>query len=156
MFYLIANIFVSGLILGYIHHYLPKKLASIHQSLPGGFSNFELLLLVQNSTYLAQILCCLSYKVRSTFITKFGTTELFVVMFDIFTIIHQSKIDLYRDDSNARFPLDRNAIAKSHDQNRLALTAIVLVKIINKIQAGQGLSKKKLLLQTLINLLAVN
>ena len=43
---------------------------SIHQSLPshklvynGGFSNFELPLLVRTSAYVAQILCGLSYKV---------------------------------------------------------------------------------------------
>ena len=46
-----------------------KKNCCIHQSLPshklvfyGGFPNFELLLLVRNSTYVAQILCDLSYK----------------------------------------------------------------------------------------------
>ena len=46
-------------------------------------SNFELPLLVQNSTYVAQIWCGLSYKVWSTFITKFGTTELFILILNI-------------------------------------------------------------------------
>ena len=32
---------------------------------------------------MAQILCGLSYKVRSTFMTKFGTTELFILILDI-------------------------------------------------------------------------
>ena len=49
----------------------------------GGFSNFELPLLVQNSTYVTQILCRLSYKVWSTFITKFATIELFILILDI-------------------------------------------------------------------------
>ena len=71
----------------------------------GGFSNFELPLLVPNSTNVAQILCDLSYKVWSTLITKFGTIELFSLFFDLFAIIYQlpccyvvttSKIGLYR------------------------------------------------------------
>ena len=55
----------------------------IHQSLlshrlvyNGGFSNFELPLLVRNSIYVTLILCGLGYKVWSTFITKFRTTAL--------------------------------------------------------------------------------
>ena len=32
---------------------------------------------------MAQILCGLSYKVRSTFITKFGTNKLFIVISDM-------------------------------------------------------------------------
>ena len=49
----------------------------------GGFSDLELLLLVRNSTYVDQVLCCLGYKVWSTFITKFGTIELFIFILDI-------------------------------------------------------------------------
>ena len=56
----------------------------------GIFSNFELPLLVRNSTYVAQILCNPSYKVWSIFITKFETIESFILIFDISTIIHQS------------------------------------------------------------------
>ena len=71
----------------------------IHQSLlshklvyNGGFSNFELPLLVPNSTYVAQILCGLyiSYKAGSTFVTKFGTIELSILTLDVFAIIYQS------------------------------------------------------------------
>ena len=39
---------------------------------------------------MAQILCGLSYKVSSTFITKFGTIELFILILDISAVIHQS------------------------------------------------------------------
>ena len=53
----------------------------MHQSLlshkvvyNGGFSNFELPLLVQNSIYVAQILCSLSYNFK---MIKFGTIKLF-------------------------------------------------------------------------------
>ena len=57
----------------------------------GGFSNFEVPLLGRNSTYVAQILCGLSYKVWPTFITKFGTIDLFIIILDIpLAIIHQS------------------------------------------------------------------
>ena len=62
----------------------------MHQSLPslrlvynGGFSNFELPLVRRNSTYMARILCDLSYKVWSTFIPKFGSLELFILILDI-------------------------------------------------------------------------
>ena len=47
------------------------------------FSNFELPLLLRNSTYVVQILCRLSYEVWSTFITKFAIIELFIVILDI-------------------------------------------------------------------------
>ena len=70
---------------------------NIHQSLlwhklvyNGGCSNFALLLLVQNSTYVAQTLHGLSYEVWSTFITKFGTIESSVLILDISAIIYQS------------------------------------------------------------------
>ena len=53
-------------------------------------SNFELLLLIRNSTYAAQILRGFSYNVWSIFVPKFGTIELFILILDIFTIIHQS------------------------------------------------------------------
>ena len=56
----------------------------------GGFSNFELPLLVRHSTHASQILCGLSYKVWSFFITKCGTTDLFILILDITAIIHQS------------------------------------------------------------------
>ena len=39
---------------------------------------------------MAQILCGLSHKVLSTFITKFGTSEVSVLILDISTIIRQS------------------------------------------------------------------
>ena len=78
------------------------KMKSIHQSLlrhklvyNGGFSNFELLLLVQNSTCVAQILHGLSYEVRPTFITKFGTTELLILIFNIsplYTTLYTSRL----------------------------------------------------------------
>ena len=48
----------------------------------GGFSNFELLLLVRNATSLVQSLCGLIYKACSTFITKFGAIELFLLVLD--------------------------------------------------------------------------
>ena len=47
-------------------------------------------LLVWNSTYVAQILCGLSYKVVSIFITKFGTTGVFILILDIPGIIYPS------------------------------------------------------------------
>ena len=53
-------------------------------------SNFELPLLVQNSTYVAQSLRDVSYKVWSTFIAKFGTIQLDILSLDISGIIHQS------------------------------------------------------------------
>ena len=50
--------------------YISAKTLGIHQSLlrhklmyNGGYSNFELSLLVRNSTYVAQVLYGLSYKV---------------------------------------------------------------------------------------------
>ena len=42
------------------------------------------------STYVAQLLCGLSYKIWSTFITKFGIIELLIVISDISAIIHES------------------------------------------------------------------
>ena len=64
--------------------------STIHQSLPrhklvynGGFSNFELLLLVQNSIYVAQILHGLSYMVSYTFRTKSGTIKLSILILDM-------------------------------------------------------------------------
>ena len=55
---------------------------SIHQCLlrhklasNDGFSNFKLLVLIQNSSYVVQILHGISYEVWSIFITKFGTIE---------------------------------------------------------------------------------
>ena len=69
----------------------------IHQSLlshklvyNGEFSKSELPLFVRNSTYVAQILSFLSYNVRSTLKTKFGTIELFLLILDISAIIYQS------------------------------------------------------------------
>ena len=68
------------------------------------FQNFELLP-IQNSTSVALILLGLGYKVRSTFTTKFRTIELFILILEKSTIIHQlpccyvgttSKIGLYR------------------------------------------------------------
>ena len=60
----------------------------------GRFSDFELPLLIRNSitqshTEFTQILHCLSYKLQSTFITKFGTIELFVLILDISASIQQ-------------------------------------------------------------------
>ena len=52
--------------------------------------NFELLLLTQNSTYVAQSLHGLSYEVWSTFITKYGTTESSIIILDVSAIIYQS------------------------------------------------------------------
>ena len=49
----------------------------------GGFSNLELPLLLRNSNYVAKILCDLSYKVWSTFIIKFGTIDLFILILDM-------------------------------------------------------------------------
>ena len=46
-------------------------------------------ILIRNSTYVAQILCDISYTVCSTFITKFGTIKLFILILDIAAIIHQ-------------------------------------------------------------------
>ena len=60
----------------------------------GEFSNFELLLLVRNSTYVAQILCGFSYKVWSTFTTKFGTTELFILILDIPPLYTSRLVDM--------------------------------------------------------------
>ena len=42
------------------------------------------------STYVAEILCGISYKVCSTFIRKFGTIKLFILILDVFAIIQQS------------------------------------------------------------------
>ena len=71
----------------------------------GELSNFDLLLLAQNSNNSAQILCGLSHEVRSNFIiTKSVTTELLILILDISAIVHQlpycyvvttSKIGLY-------------------------------------------------------------
>ena len=78
------------------HNFL-YKLIPVHQSLlshklvyNGGFSNFELTLLVRNSTYVAQILCAPSYKVWSTFTTKFGITELFILILNIYPPLYIS------------------------------------------------------------------
>ena len=64
-------------------------------------SKFQLSFLVRNSTCVTQILRGLSYKVGSTFRTKFGAIELCILILDISAIIHQSpccyvvtKIDL--------------------------------------------------------------
>ena len=54
-----------------------------------GFSNFELLLLVRNSSYEAQILRGISYNVVSTFITKFETTGLFILILYVSAIVHE-------------------------------------------------------------------
>ena len=61
---------------------------SMHQSLE--VANCCIMaLLVWNLTYVTQILCHLSYKAWSTFITKFGTIELFTLILDTSAFMYQ-------------------------------------------------------------------
>ena len=69
--------------LAWVEIYIHQSLLSHRLVYNGGISNFELPSLVRNSTYVAQTLCGLSYKVWSPIITKFGTTELFNLILDI-------------------------------------------------------------------------
>ena len=55
-----------------------------------GFNNFELPLIVENSVDMAQLLQGLSCKIGSTFLPTFEAVEVFILILNIFAIIHQS------------------------------------------------------------------
>ena len=92
-------------------------------------------LFVQNSTYVVQILCSLSYRVWSTFITKFRTTNFLILTRDIPVIIHQHLVTVLWQQQ----PCDMEALW----DNQIALMSKLRKNRQNKI-SGNKVSIAKL------------